>query len=586
MAYLALYRRFRPQSFDTLIGQEIVVKALVNQIKTDKIGHAYLFCGARGTGKTTVAKIFARAINCEEKTGTPCGKCSACIGLNDANSIDIIEMDAASNNKVEHVREIREKIQYPPVNGRFKVYIIDEVHMLTTEAFNALLKTLEEPPSHAVFILATTEPHRIPATILSRCMRFDFKLIPTMEIAKLIGDIYKEVGKEYEEEAIIQIARQGEGSVRDALSIADICLSFKNEKLTYKDVVEVLGASDSQKTGELIKSIFNGDSANALAVVDYLASQGKNVTIMIKDTLSLLRDIMVVKSCKNPEDILALPTDILDELKAISQLTDNNGLLRSLEIFSAVENDVKYSTHPRIIFETAVVKASQKQTDYNIDALLSRISKLEQMVNGDGVKVVEKIVEKPVEKIVEKVIEKPAKKEERTVVDYDSQDIPPSDLYSAFDNFEKKSSATESLAKLDIKDEVKEIRKVEVSQKQEEGSKAQLEQKTASNPAQDKRIWGMLIRKLRSTGNAMLWAICQELDGRVENGKINIYCQSQMEYLSLTKKDNYDKLNEVAKTICDYPVCILQSGKKEEIDNIEADIDNLKKQFARLDIEE
>ena len=240
MAYQALYRKFRPSGFKGLVGQDHIVRTLTNQIETGRVGHAYLFCGTRGTGKTSTAKIFAKAINCLSPVdGSPCGTCEVCKALSDPSSLDILEMDAASNNKVENVREIREKIQYPPVSGKYKVYIIDEVHMLTTEAFNALLKTLEEPPKHAVFILATTESHKLPATILSRCMRFDFRLVPTKEIARLVASIYDEVGKEYDKDAVMAIARSGNGSVRDALSIADICVSYRDSKLTYNDVLEV-----------------------------------------------------------------------------------------------------------------------------------------------------------------------------------------------------------------------------------------------------------------------------------------------------------------------------------------------------------
>lgn len=212
MSYLAIYRRFRPSTFDKMVGQEHVVRTLVNQINSDRIGHAYLFCGARGTGKTSAAKIFARAINClHPVNGSPCGECEVCKALLDPANLDILEIDAASNNKVENIREIRDKVQYPPVSARYKVYIIDEVHMLTTEAFNALLKTLEEPPKHAVFVLATTEPHKLPATILSRCMRFDFRLVPDKTIAALISQIYDELGKKYDDEAILAIARAGRG---------------------------------------------------------------------------------------------------------------------------------------------------------------------------------------------------------------------------------------------------------------------------------------------------------------------------------------------------------------------------------------
>ena len=226
MAYLAFYRMFRPDTLDKVVRQEHIVKILKNQIESGKIGHAYLFCGPRGTGKTSVAKIFARAINCEHPVnGSPCGKCATCRALSEGSNLDISEIDAASNNGVDEMRDLREKVQYPPVAGKYKVYIIDEVHMLTASAFNAVLKTLEEPPAHAVFILATTEPQKIPATILSRCMRFDFKLIPQRDLEGLLKNIFAKVGKEYEDEAVAAIARAGAGSARDTLSIADMCVS-------------------------------------------------------------------------------------------------------------------------------------------------------------------------------------------------------------------------------------------------------------------------------------------------------------------------------------------------------------------------
>ena len=315
MAYLALYRRFRPSGFDGLIGQDHIVRTLVNQINSGRIGHAYLFCGARGTGKTSAAKIFARAINClSPVNGSPCGKCEACKALADSANLDILEMDAASNNKVENVREIREKIQYPPVSGKYKVYIIDEVHMLTTEAFNALLKTLEEPPKHAVFILATTEVHKLPSTILSRCMRFDFRLIPTALIAENIGKIYKEIGKDYDDEAITAIARAGMGSMRDALSIADICVSYKDDKLTYNDVLEILGATDSSKITELIENILRSDTGKALETVESLTESGKSVGVLCKDVISRLRETIVCKTCAKAKDILELPDDVYAEI--------------------------------------------------------------------------------------------------------------------------------------------------------------------------------------------------------------------------------------------------------------------------------
>ena len=245
MAHLALYRMFRPTTLDDVVRQEHIVTVLKNQISTGKIGHAYLFCGPRGTGKTSIAKIFAAAINCQTpKDGSPCGKCEACKALKDPSNLDITEIDAASNNGVNEMRDLREKVQYPPVAGRFKVYIIDEVHMLSTGAFNALLKTLEEPPSHAVFILATTESQKIPATILSRCMRFDFKLIPQADLEARLRHVFDSIGKKYDDEAIAAIARAGAGSVRDMLSVADTCVSYTGGTLTYAHVTAVLGTAD------------------------------------------------------------------------------------------------------------------------------------------------------------------------------------------------------------------------------------------------------------------------------------------------------------------------------------------------------
>ncbi len=391
MSYLAIYRKFRPATFDEMIGQEHIVKTLTNQITSGRIGHAYLFCGTRGTGKTTTAKIFARAINCEHPVnGSPCGTCATCRALSDPANLDILEMDAASNNKVENVREIRDKVQYPPVAGKYKVYIIDEVHMLTTEAFNALLKTLEEPPAHAVFILATTEQHKLPATILSRCMRFDFKLVPDKLIAERIEKIYRDVGKDFEKEAVAKIASAGEGCVRDALSIADLCLSYSDKKLTYNDVIDVLGASDNTTAYKLAEGMFTSDTAQAVAITEELCSSGKSVALMCKDMLGILRDVLIVKTCKNYRAVLTLPEGELATLASLAEQTDEHRLLRALEIFSSLENELKYSSHPRVVFETAVLKATIPQEDYNMDALISRISKLEKQlaeISEKGIKV-------------------------------------------------------------------------------------------------------------------------------------------------------------------------------------------------------
>ena len=269
MSYQALYRKFRPQEFEDVKGQEHIVTTLKNQIKADRIGHAYLFCGTRGTGKTTVAKIFAKAVNCEHPVdGSPCGECPSCRAITEGSSMNVIEIDAASNNGVDNIRQIREEVTYRPTEGRYKVYIIDEVHMLSAGAFNALLKTLEEPPSYVIFILATTEAHKIPITILSRCQRYDFHRISIDTIASRLSDLMEQEQVEVEERAIRYVAKAGDGSMRDALSLLDQCIAFHlGEKLTYENVLEVLGAVDTEVFSRLLRRILDEDVTGAIRIL-------------------------------------------------------------------------------------------------------------------------------------------------------------------------------------------------------------------------------------------------------------------------------------------------------------------------------
>lgn len=375
MAYVSLYRRFRPDTFDKLYGQEHIVRTLKRQVANGEIGHAYLFTGTRGVGKTSAARIFARAINCINPIdGSPCGECSACRALSQENNMDMLEIDAASNNGVEEIRDLREKIKYRPVTCRYKVYIIDEVHMLSAAAFNALLKTLEEPPSHAVFILATTEAHKLPATILSRCMRFDFRLISTEEIAKHLAAIFAELGREYEEEALTVIASAGNGSVRDALSVADLCLSYSKGKLKYEEVLEVLGATDRATVMGLARNILQNDVNGLLTLIDKTVRAGCNVTVLARDLSSLIRNIMIVKNCNFQLDI---PKEQQDEMRAIGDSVDNWRLLRVLEILSNLEGALRNSAQTRLLLETACVKAAELKSDLTAEGLIGRINAIE-----------------------------------------------------------------------------------------------------------------------------------------------------------------------------------------------------------------
>lgn len=594
VSYLALYRRFRPQTFEDLIGQDVVVKALMNQIRTDKVGHAYLFCGARGTGKTTVAKIFAKAINCEKKNGSPCGECVTCKKLEDLSNLDIVEMDAASNNKVENVREIRDKVQYPPVSGRYKVYIIDEVHMLTTEAFNALLKTLEEPPKHAVFILATTEPHKLPQTILSRCMRFDFKLVPVDMIARLIADIFDKVGKEYDSEAVKAIAKAGEGSVRDALSIADICVSFSESKLTYKDVCEVLGATDKRLIADLCKYMLASDTGNSLNATDNLLNLGKNVALLTRDVLSYLRELLVVKSCSNAESVLALPKDEIAELKEVVSKTDSHRLLRCVEIFSEVENDLKYSTHPRIIFETAMCKASQSRDDYNIDALLSRITALENKIASMSASGFNQAVAKSLDtaplnavktaettKQPQAEISSKATETEQKKVEAQSQTTTKPQKESVLPEIKEVEAQTKIQTPTEIQPEIKVEKIAERVEEKTDGSIGDNRQKPVVN---ERRIWGNIIRRLREN-NKMLWAACQELETEIKDSKLIIKAQDASEVKMLQKQENLAILNSVLQEFAPYSV-LVKVYDGSEIKQQGDDLSKLHESFSPVKIEE
>lgn len=381
MDYLALYRKYRPQSFDDVIGQDHIISTLRNQILRDKVSHAYLFCGTRGTGKTSTAKIFARAVNCpnaKNNNGNPCGECSVCKQSGTAN-LDIIEMDAASNNGVDYARDIREKVQYPPVNGRYKVYIIDEVHMLSVGAFNALLKTLEEPPSHAMFILCTTEVHKIPTTILSRCMRFDFRLVPTATLNELISSIYDKEGKKYEKEAVFAIAQAGEGSVRDCVSIADRCLSVTNGKLTYNEVLQVLGVSSRTAVSTLASSILFNNVADILTEINAIVNEGKDVARLSKDLSFYFRDLLTVKMCANANSLLALPTDVFNDMQQKADKVTVKKLLYAVDTLAGLENSLRYALSPLMLFEATALKIAGSTGEVDIDGMEKRLTRLEQL---------------------------------------------------------------------------------------------------------------------------------------------------------------------------------------------------------------
>ena len=335
MSYTALYRKFRPGEFEDVKGQDHISKTLQNQIKADRIGHAYLFCGTRGTGKTSVAKIFAKAVNCEHPVnGSPCGVCDSCKAISSGTSMNVIEIDAASNNGVDNIREIREEVAYRPTEGKYKVYIIDEVHMLSIGAFNALLKTLEEPPEYVIFILATTEAHKIPITILSRCQRYDFKRITIDTIAARLTDLMQKENIEVEEKAIRYVAKAADGSMRDALSLLDQCIAFYlGQKLTYDNVLEVLGAVDTEVFSRLLRELLERNVAKVMKSLDELVMQGRELSQLAADFTWYLRNLLLAKSSDNMEDVLDVSTENLAQLKEEAQMIENDTLIRYIRIF-------------------------------------------------------------------------------------------------------------------------------------------------------------------------------------------------------------------------------------------------------------
>ena len=348
MSYTALYRKFRPDNFDDVKGQDHIVTTLRNQITHDRIGHAYLFCGTRGTGKTSVAKILAKAVNCEHPVnGSPCNECAMCKAIQAGTSMNVIEIDAASNNGVDNIREIREEVSYRPTEGRYKVYIIDEVHMLSTGAFNALLKTLEEPPSYVIFILATTEAHKIPITILSRCQRYDFHRI----------------------------------TMRDALSLLDQCIAFYlGQKLTYDKVLEVLGAVDTEVFSKLLRQVLAGNVTGSIRILEELITGGRELSQFVGDFTWYMRNLLLVKTSENPEEAIDVSSENLRLLQEESEMTNAETLMRYIRVFSELSSQIRFATQKRVLVEIALIKLCRPAMETNLDSVLDRIRVLEEQI--------------------------------------------------------------------------------------------------------------------------------------------------------------------------------------------------------------
>ena len=384
MSYMALYRKWRPDTFEEVKGQDHVVTTLKNQIINNRIGHAFLFCGTRGTGKTSIAKLFAKAVNCEHPVnGSPCNECAACRAIADGSSMNVIEIDAASNNGVDNIRQIREEVQYSPSEGKYKVYIIDEVHMLTQGAFNALLKTLEEPPSYVIFILATTESHKIPITISSRCQKYEFRRISVETISDRLMELLGREQIAAEKKAIDYVAKAADGSMRDALSILDQCIAFNiGKELTYENVLDTIGAVDIDVFARLLDCVIRLDVVGAIDLVDEVVWQGRELSRFVSEFTWFLRNVLLVKVSPEADQKLDMSAENLERLRQLAAQLETDALIRYINIFSDTSANIKYAVQKRIVLELAVIKLCKPEMETDYSALLDRVRVLEQKLEN------------------------------------------------------------------------------------------------------------------------------------------------------------------------------------------------------------
>ncbi len=523
----ALYREYRPQKFSDVVGQEHIVRTLKNEIISGNIAHAYMFSGTRGTGKTTAAKIFARAVNClNPKDGEPCNECESCRAIINDSTVDIFEIDAASNNSVDDVREIRESVKYTPTNSKYKVYIIDEAHMLSKGASNALLKTIEEPPEYVVFIFATTEPNKMIPTVLSRCQRFDFKRITIEEMKDRMRYICSKEGVEVEEDALSVIARNSQGALRDALSILDRCILFGENYLKYDDVVEILGIVNIDEIFGLADDIINHKVSEALQKIDSFISSGKDIEILSSELIEHMRSLMICLAAKeNAKNIISVSDDEFEKMKNSIKNTDIDNIIRIINILSEVQNNLKYAIDKRTIFEVGIIKTIKPIYDTSKQALEERVKYLEQIIESGNITINSKNID-----------EKDKKEDKRNDID---------------------------------------SKKVDVDKKSSDNKKKKYEEMKSEDLNKIERLWDKVLDTMKKDRKMPVRAmLLEKKDIKEHNGVLYIIFGEKFAFAkkSLTEHGNLEYIENVIKSVVhkNFSVKIILES---EADNINMEIE-------------
>ncbi len=554
MAYISLYRKYRPQTLEEVVGQEHITHTLSNAVKQSKISHAYLFCGPRGTGKTSVAKILAKVVNCKDApTPTPCNKCDACNQINNGSFLDVLEIDAASNRGIDEIRDLREKVHFSPTEGHMKVYIIDEVHMLTPEAFNALLKTLEEPPSHVIFVLATTEPHKVLPTILSRCQRFDFKRILTSDMVTRLLFVAKTEDIKVEETALPLIARHAQGSLRDALGTLDQLASFTGKNIKAQDVITLLGMSDRELLFDVVEILGKEDVASAFECIEKLVVSGRDPKQFAKDLIEYVRALFVIKNSEMASEIINATPEVFAKMEAQATRFQNTELMRFLDVLSIAHGQMRWNPDARLVLEMTLVKLTRPETDLSMEGLSRRVEKIEGLVEGQEIKTVKMRTESSnVEKTVEPVSIKEKKKIEHTHIKSQNE-------HKKSEDAEKKRSGKSDDVDLKSKDakEKKEDKEIKRQKLDTAGG--------STDSDRVKRAWPIILDKVKKKkiSTYALLLECQPVG--IEDSKLTLKFNQKAGFhkSEIEKVQNLELVRESLEEVLGFKIrinCVLDTG--------------------------